>query len=120
MKKTLIIYASMSGNTEDIAKLIGKRLQEDEMEVTYEEMDACDSESIKEYDHILAGSYTWGMGIFHMKQRTFMKNLLLLILQANILPALDQGITRIRNFVKQSTYCMKDLRKQGRMFLQTC
>ncbi|USK35457.1 flavodoxin [Bacillus sp. F19] len=75
LKKTLIIYASMSGNTEDIAKLIGKRLQEDEMDVTYEEMDVCDSESIKEYDYILAGSYTWGDGDLPYEAEDFYEEL---------------------------------------------
>ncbi|MGG4490783.1 flavodoxin [Metabacillus idriensis] len=75
MKKTLIIYASMSGNTEDIAKLIGKRLEEDEMEITYEEMDACDLESIKEFDYILAGSYTWGDGDLPYEAEDFYEDL---------------------------------------------
>ncbi len=63
MEKTLIIYASMSGNTEDIAKLIGNSLEEKAMiEVTYEEIENCSMEQLLQYDRILLGSYTWGDG----------------------------------------------------------
>lgn len=62
MEKTLIIYASMSGNTEDIAKLIGNALEEKAIEVTYEEIEDCSIEQLVQYDRILVGSYTWGDG----------------------------------------------------------
>ncbi|WP_191561896.1 flavodoxin [Metabacillus idriensis] len=62
MVKTLIIYASMSGNTEDIAKLIGNSLVENAIEVTYKEIEYCSIEELLQYDRILVGSYTWGDG----------------------------------------------------------
>lgn len=62
MEKTLVIYASMSGNTEDIAKLIGNSLEEKAIEVTYEEIEYCSIEQLLQYNRILVGSYTWGDG----------------------------------------------------------
>lgn len=62
MGKTAIIFASMSGNTEAIADLIEKGLNEAGSEAEkFEAMDI-DSTVFTEYDHLLIGAYTWGDG----------------------------------------------------------
>lgn len=62
MAKILIAYASMSGNTEDIADIIHKTLTSLQHEVTLEEIDLIDASDMQSYDAILLGAYTWGAG----------------------------------------------------------
>ncbi|CAN2252101.1 flavodoxin [Bacillus vallismortis] len=63
MGKILLVYATMSGNTEAMADLIEKGLQEAEAEADrYEVMDIDDAELFNDYDHIMMGTYTWGDG----------------------------------------------------------
>lgn len=59
-KKVAIIYASMSGNTEDIATEVSKHLEPFEFEML--EMENLDASVVLDYDGILLGTYTWGDG----------------------------------------------------------
>lgn len=62
MPKIIIVYASMSGNTEEIAEEIAEGIREAGIEpVMKSVMDASGSE-LEEYDGILLGAYTWGDG----------------------------------------------------------
>lgn len=60
--KVCIVFASMSGNTEDIAVLIKKELERNQVEVVLEEMDGYAASEVLDYDALLVGSYTWGNG----------------------------------------------------------
>ncbi|MBJ7569841.1 flavodoxin [Bacillus halotolerans] len=63
MGKILLVYATMSGNTEAMADLIEKGLREAEAEVDrFEAMDIDDAELFNDYEHIILGTYTWGDG----------------------------------------------------------
>ncbi len=60
MAKALITYASMSGNTEDIAFIIKETLQEYELDIDCVEIDDADASALTSYDYVLIGTYTWG------------------------------------------------------------
>lgn len=60
--KVLLGYVSMSGNTEDMAKLIQKQLELANYEVAIEELDSISSQALSQYGLLLIGSYTWGDG----------------------------------------------------------
>lgn len=63
MAKILLVYATMSGNTEAMADLIEKGLQDTEAEVDrFEAMDIDDAQLFTDYDHVIMGTYTWGDG----------------------------------------------------------
>ncbi|OEH91559.1 flavodoxin [Bacillus solimangrovi] len=62
MASILIVYASMSGNTEEILDVIKGRLEELNHDVTVEEIEDIEAESMLNYDAVLLGSYTWGDG----------------------------------------------------------
>lgn len=63
MGKILLVYATMSGNTEAMADLIEKGLQEAEVEADrFEAMDIDNAQLFNDYDYIIIGSYTWGDG----------------------------------------------------------
>jgi flavodoxin I len=60
--KTLMIYASMSGNTEAIADLIEECLTSEGGQVDRMEALDADASEMLAYDSILLGAYTWGDG----------------------------------------------------------
>lgn len=64
MIQVLILYASSTGNTEEIAKLLEKELDQNVFNITLEalEMGNIDSHHLLEYDGILFGTYTYDDG----------------------------------------------------------
>lgn len=62
MAKIVLVFASMTGNTEEIAKLIGKGVEETGVELTMCELPAADPKELVNYDGIILGSYTYGDG----------------------------------------------------------
>lgn len=60
--KVFIGYASMSGNTEDIATLLQDVLSAKGCEVVMESLEDVNAEVMEEYDCVFIGAYTWGDG----------------------------------------------------------
>ena len=58
----LIVYSSMTGNTEEMANLIGEGIQETGGSVTIKDILEVDVTVLQDYDGILLGAYTWGDG----------------------------------------------------------
>ncbi len=59
---TLLVYASMTGNTEEMAEAVAEGVKSTDESLTMKEvMDAYASE-MADYDGILLGAYTWGDG----------------------------------------------------------
>lgn len=57
MKKTAVFYGSTTGNTEGIAKEIAKKLEADVFEVS-----SIRASKLEEYDNLILGTSTWGIG----------------------------------------------------------
>jgi flavodoxin I len=62
MANILIAYASMSGNTEDIANILKNTLNTFPHDVAMKELEEITPEELADYDGILIGCYTWGDG----------------------------------------------------------
>lgn len=67
MKKAIVMYASLSGNTEEVAELITDYLREYEVEVELfdiweYEMGSVELPETSRYDAIFLGTYTWDRG----------------------------------------------------------
>ncbi|TYR82054.1 flavodoxin [Priestia megaterium] len=62
MEDVLLVYASMSGNTEAIADIIEEVLKEHSVNVRRAEVYEIDTRDIESVPHIIFGSYTWGDG----------------------------------------------------------
>ncbi|MDM5297722.1 flavodoxin [Bacillus pumilus] len=60
--KALIAFASMSGNTEDMATILKQTLEGKWIDTEMMEFDDTPVETLSTYDYILIGSYTWGDG----------------------------------------------------------
>ncbi|MGP4076061.1 flavodoxin [Halobacillus sp. K22] len=62
MNSILLGFASMSGNTEEIADVLKDHLENRHFHVTLEEIDEMEPEEFKNYSGVLIGSYTWNDG----------------------------------------------------------
>lgn len=62
MAKVLVAYASLTGNTEEIAELIVEGIREAGGEAVLKSVTDCNASEIQEYDAVLLGAYTWGDG----------------------------------------------------------
>ncbi|MFC4324288.1 flavodoxin [Litchfieldia salsa] len=78
MAKIVIAYASMSGNTEEIADLLKESIVPFEHEIEVLEIEQMDVNDLLDYDGILIGSYTWGDGDLPYETDDFYEDLLTL------------------------------------------
>ncbi|TXK76335.1 flavodoxin [Paenibacillus sp. N3.4] len=62
MSKIIIVYASMSGNTEEIAEAIADGIREAGIEPTVKSVMDANGQELANYDGVLLGAYTWGDG----------------------------------------------------------
>ncbi|SDM79804.1 flavodoxin I [Sediminibacillus halophilus] len=64
MPKVILLYCSMSGNTEEMAEIIEKTMKKQGLEVLAFQIDLDDiaAADLLDYDAILFGTYTWGDG----------------------------------------------------------
>lgn len=63
MAKIILVYTSMTGNTEMMADAVAEGVREAEDDIAvYEIMDGIEASELENYDGILLGSYTWGDG----------------------------------------------------------
>jgi flavodoxin I len=62
LANVILVFASMTGNTEEIAKLIGKGVEEAGVNLTVRELPSAEPKELEDYDGIILGSYTYGDG----------------------------------------------------------
>lgn len=62
MPKILVVYASMTGNTEEMAEAIAEGAKEAGAEVVSKEAFDAGADELNDYDGIIIGAYTWGDG----------------------------------------------------------
>ncbi|GGO03983.1 flavodoxin [Saccharibacillus kuerlensis] len=62
MSKLILIYASMTGNTEEMSELITSGIEEAGGELTVKMAEDCNADILMDYDGIILGAYTWGDG----------------------------------------------------------
>ncbi|MGJ7922050.1 flavodoxin [Neobacillus sp. LXY-4] len=62
MANVILVFASMTGNTEEMAQLIGKGVEETGVNLTIRELPAAEPKELEDFDGIILGSYTYGDG----------------------------------------------------------
>ena len=62
MQACLMVYASMTGNTEELAELIAEGIRKAGGSVEIKDILEADVTDLHKYDGILLGAYTWGDG----------------------------------------------------------
>ncbi|MBZ6526847.1 flavodoxin [Aerococcaceae bacterium DSM 111021] len=61
MAEALIIYTSLTGNTEACVDIVAAQLEEHGVEVTIEDVMLAEPDDFLNYDIVLVGSYTYGV-----------------------------------------------------------
>lgn len=62
MTKLVMIYASMTGNTLEMAEAIEEGIRAEGAELEVKEVMNTDASELADYDAVLLGAYTWGDG----------------------------------------------------------
>lgn len=62
MANIILIYASMTGNTEEMAETIAEGIREEGVELVIKSVFDANAFELENYDGILLGAYTWGDG----------------------------------------------------------
>ncbi|MFD2701541.1 flavodoxin [Paenibacillus shunpengii] len=62
MANILIVYASLTGNTEEIAELIAEGVQNAGHTAVLKSAENCNADEMLNYDGTMIGLYTWGDG----------------------------------------------------------
>ncbi|TGV10056.1 flavodoxin, partial [Mesorhizobium sp. M00.F.Ca.ET.186.01.1.1] len=62
MSRILMVYASMTGNTQEIAEAIAEGIRSTGKELEIKEVMDATAKELEDYDGILLGAYTWGDG----------------------------------------------------------
>jgi len=96
MKKVAIIYASMTGNTENIAHYLGDKLSS--YDVKQIEMDEIHAGDLSQYDGILIGSYTYGDGDLPFESEIFYDELDGIDLKGRVAGCFGSGDTAYDHF----------------------
>jgi flavodoxin I len=60
--RIIIVYASMTGNTEEMAECVAAGIREAGWDPTVEDVMDVDASKLEAYDGLLLGAYTWGDG----------------------------------------------------------
>lgn len=62
MSKIIMVYASLTGNTEEMAEAIADGIRAEGLELVAKEVIDAVAAELENYDGILLGAYTWGDG----------------------------------------------------------
>ncbi|KGX84966.1 flavodoxin [Pontibacillus litoralis] len=120
MATIVIAYASMSGNTEEMADLIKEDLEQAGHTVTLEEIDVLEAHTLTDYDGILIGSYTWNDGDLPYEAEEFYEDLAEVDLTNKRAAVFGSGDTAyplyceaVHTFEKQLTQCGATIVQEG-------
>ncbi len=92
MAKAIVVYGSSSGETEWVSEIIADVLRENGIEVTLKDVtELGEPEDILNYDLILIGSSTWGLGELQRDMKVFEPELRKLNLAGKFAAAFGPG-----------------------------
>lgn len=110
---TLIIYASMTGTTEQMALFIADELKRAGEEVVVKEAFEAYAEELMGYERILIGSYTWGNGELSDEILGFYDELANIDLKGKAAAAFGSGDSSYDYFARAVDILEGTLRNQG-------
>lgn len=97
---TKIVYASMTGNTEEIADIVAETLETMDIEVEINECTQVDAEDFKDADICIVATYTYGDGELPDEIVDFYEDLQEIDLSGKIFGVCGSGDTFYDDFCK--------------------
>ncbi|MDO3413060.1 flavodoxin [Saccharibacillus sp. CPCC 101409] len=113
MSKLVLIYASMTGNTEEMSELITNGIEEAGGEVTIKLAEDCEADILLDYDGIILGAYTWGDGELPDEFLDFYEELDDLDLAGKKAAVFGSGDTVYEQFAKAVDLLQEKLAERG-------
>ena len=95
-----IVFASMTGNTEEIADIVADKLRELDVEVEVDECTTVDAEDFLEADIAIVATYTYGDGELPDEMMDFYEDLSSLDLSGKVYGVVGSGDTFYDEFCK--------------------
>jgi flavodoxin I len=116
--KTIVVYASMTGHTERIARTIAKKLTECGEDVEVKDAIETYADELISYERILIGSYTWGDGDLPDELMDFYEELKKTDLSGKIGAVFGAGDSTYTHFARAVDLLENTLTQQGCTILQ--
>jgi flavodoxin I len=101
MSEILIVYASMTGNTEQVASILKETIEETGLQVEMKDSLQVSNEDFIEYEGILIGAYTWGDGDLPDELVDVYEDMLTLDLTGKLVASFGTG-----DLAYGDTYCL--------------
>ncbi|KGE17727.1 flavodoxin [Paenibacillus wynnii] len=118
MTKVLVAYASLTGNTEEIAELIVEGIREAGGEAVLKAVTDCNAVEIQSYEGVLLGAYTWGDGELPDEFLDFYEEMEELDLSTSKSAAFGSGDTGYDIYCGAVDQIEKKLKERGATILQ--
>jgi flavodoxin I len=96
--KILVVYASLTGNTEEMAELVAKGAEEAGAQVVLKNVEDVQAAALADYDGIALGAYTWGDGELPEEFEAFYDELLEVSLAGKPAVAFGSGDTAYAHY----------------------
>ncbi|GGH41904.1 flavodoxin [Paenibacillus silvae] len=113
MAKWLVAFASMTGNTEEIAELIVEGITQSGHEVDLKSVTDCNAADVLDYDGFMIGVYTWGDGELPDEFLDFYEELDELDLSGRRAAVFGSGDTSYEQFCKAVDLTAEKLQERG-------
>ncbi|ULO09405.1 flavodoxin [Paenibacillus sp. 19GGS1-52] len=118
MAKVLVAYASLTGNTEEIAELIAEGIRQAGGEAVLKSVTDCNADEIKSYESVLLGAYTWGDGELPDEFLDFYEEMDELDLSTHKAAAFGSGDTGYEIYCGAVNLIEEKLKERGATILQ--
>ncbi|MCA1292648.1 flavodoxin [Paenibacillus sp. alder61] len=118
MSKIIIVYASLTGNTEEMAELIAEGIRDTGVAADLKMVEDCSAALLLEYDGYLLGTYTWGDGELPDEFTDFADELEDIRLQGGPAAVFGSGDTTYRLYCGAVDELEGRLRKLGASIVQ--
>ncbi|MGZ7442868.1 flavodoxin [Paenibacillus sp. TH7-28] len=96
MSKIIIVYASLTGNTEEMAELIAEGVRSAGSKADIKMVEDCNAVRLLEYDGYMLGAYTWGDGELPDEFEDFVDEMKELDLRGRMTAVFGSGDTSYR------------------------
>ncbi|MBP2241767.1 flavodoxin I [Cytobacillus eiseniae] len=110
---TIIVYASMTGTTERMARTIANELMKEGDKVVIKDAIEAYAEELKSYDRLLMGSHTWGDGELSDEIIGFYEELIHTDLTGKLAAAFGPGDSTYAQFARAVDILEDSLKNQG-------
>lgn len=118
MAKVILVFASMTGNTEEISKLVAKGVEETGVSLTVRELPKGEASELEEYDGIILGSYTYGDGELADEFMDFYDDMENVDLTGKVAAVFGSGDTAYPKFCEAVDILSNKLTERGAVIVQ--